>query len=56
LARVDIDDAADREPAVAEPVVAGERLAEVAGADDDDRPVVGEAELTRIWYTRNSTS
>ena len=32
-------------PALAEPAVAGERLAEVAGADDDDGPVVGEAEL-----------
>ena len=31
--------------ALAEPAVAGEGLAEVAGADDDDRPVVGEAEL-----------
>ena len=31
--------------ALAEAAVAGERLAEVAGADDDDRPVVVEAEL-----------
>ena len=45
LGRVDVDDAGDREAALAEAAVAGERLAEVAGADDDDRPVVGEAEL-----------
>ena len=37
--------AGDGEAALAEPAVAGERLAEVAGADDDDRPVVGQAEL-----------
>ena len=45
LGRVDVDDAGDGEAALAEPAVAGERLAEVAGADDDDRPVVGQAEL-----------
>ena len=45
LGGVDVDDATDREPSIAEPVVAGERLAEVAGADDDDGPVVGEAEF-----------
>ena len=33
------------EAPLAEPAVVGERLAEVAGADDDDGPVVGEAEL-----------
>ena len=45
LGRVVVDDAGDREAALAEPAVAGERLAEVAGADDHDGPVVGEAEL-----------
>ena len=45
LGGVDVDDPADREAPVAETVVAGERLAEVAGTDDDDRPVVGQAEL-----------
>ena len=45
LGRVDVDDAGDREAALAETAVAGEGLAEVAGADDDDRPVVGEAQL-----------
>ena len=45
LARVDVDDAGDREATLAEAAVAGERLAEVAGADDHDRPVVVEAEL-----------
>ena len=45
LGLVDVDDAGDREAALAEPAVAGEGLAEVAGADDDDRPVVGQAEL-----------
>ena len=45
LGGVDVDDAGDREAALAEPAVAGERLAEVAGADDHDRPVVGQAEL-----------
>jgi hypothetical protein len=46
LGDVDVDDAADGEPALAEPAVAGEGLAEVAGTDDDDRPVVVETELT----------
>ena len=45
LGRVVVDDAGHREAALAEPAVAGERLAEVAGADDDDGPVVGQAEL-----------
>ena len=49
LAGVDVDDAGDREAALAEPAVAGERLAEVAGADDDDRPVVGRPSSRRIW-------
>ena len=35
--------ARDGEAALAEPAVVGEGLAEVAGTDDDDRPVVGEA-------------
>ena len=46
LGGVDVDDAGDREATLAEAAVAGEGLAEVAGADDDDGPVVGEAELT----------
>ena len=37
--------AATGKPAVAEPAVVGEGLPEVADADDDDRPVLGEAEL-----------
>ena len=45
LGGVDVDDAGHGEAPLAEPAVAGERLAEVAGADDDDGPVVGEAEL-----------
>ena len=45
LGLVDVDDAGDGKAALAETAVAGEGLAEVAGADDDDRPVVGEAEL-----------
>ena len=45
LGVVDVDDAGDREAPLAEPAVAGERLAEVAGADDDDGPVVGQPEL-----------
>ncbi len=43
LVVVDVDDPGDREATVAEAAVAGERLAEVAGADDHDRPVVGRA-------------
>ena len=45
LGRVDIDDAGDGIAALAEAAVAGEGLAEVAGADDDDGPVVVEPEL-----------
>ena len=45
LRLIDVDDSRDRETALAEPAVTGKCLAEVAGADDDDRPVVGEAEL-----------
>ena len=45
LGGVDVDDAGDREAALAEAAVAGEGLAEVAGADDHDGPVVGQAEL-----------
>src|SRR5690606_20419137 len=41
----DVDHADDAEAALVEAAVAGERLSEVAGADDDDRPVVVEAEL-----------
>ncbi len=46
LLRVDVDDATDREPAFAETAVPGERFAEVAGADDHDVPLVGQAQLT----------
>ena len=45
LCLVDVDDACDGKAALAETAVAGEGLAEVAGADDDDGPVVGQAEL-----------
>ena len=45
LARVGVDERDDPEAAGAEAAVVGERLAEVADADDRDRPVVGEAEL-----------
>ena len=45
LGSVDIDDAGDGEASIAEPAVAREGLTEVAGADDHDGPVVGEAEL-----------
>ena len=45
LRGVGVDQRGDREAPLAEPAVVGEGLAEVAGADDDDRPVVGEAEL-----------
>src|SRR3954447_8330159 len=45
LAVVDVDHPGDREAAIPEPPVAGEGLAEVARTNDDDRPVVIEAEL-----------
>ena len=45
LGGVDVDDAGHRKAALVEAAVAGERLAEVAGADDHDRPVVVEPEL-----------
>ena len=45
--RVGIEQGHDPEAAGAEAAVVGERLAEVPDADDGDRPVVGEAELTR---------
>jgi hypothetical protein len=45
LRLVDVDDAGDGETPLAEPAVAGECLTQVAGADDDDRPVVGETQL-----------
>ena len=54
LGGVDVDDAGDREAALAEPAVAGERLAEVAGADDDDGPVVGQAELAADLVDRGT--
>ena len=46
LGGIDVDDAGDRESALVEAAVPGERLAEVAGADDHDRPFVFETELT----------
>ena len=45
LGVVDVDDATDRETAVAETVVAGEGLAQVAGPDDDDGPIMSETKL-----------
>ena len=45
LRRVGVDQRGDGEAPLGEPAVVGERLAEVADADDDDRPVLGEAEL-----------
>ena len=45
LGLVDVDDSGDRKAALTETAVSGERLSEVAGADDHDRPVVGEAEF-----------
>ena len=43
--RVGVDQGADREAAGGEAAVVGERVPEVADPDDDDRPVLGEAEL-----------
>ena len=45
LGRVDVDDGRHREAPLVEAGVVGEGLTEVAGADDHDRPVVGQAEL-----------
>jgi hypothetical protein len=56
LALVDVDDTGDGEPPLAEAAVAGERLAEVAGADDDDRQSCVRPSSRRIWYTRYATS
>jgi len=42
---VGVEQRDDPEPAAAEPRVVGERLAQVADADDDDRPVLGDADL-----------
>ena len=43
--RVGVEQGGDVEAARREPAVVGERVAKVADADDDDRPVLGEAEL-----------
>ena len=43
--RVRVEQRHDPEPAAAEPGVVGERLAEVADADDDHGPVLGHADL-----------
>ena len=43
--RVDVDQADDLKAPGAEALVVGQRVAEVAEAHDDDRPVVGQAEL-----------
>ncbi len=43
--RVGVEQGGDVEAARREPAVVGERVAEVADADDDDRPILGEAEL-----------
>jgi hypothetical protein len=45
LSLIDIDDATDGKSPLVEAAVSGERLSEVAGADDDDRPVLCETEL-----------
>jgi hypothetical protein len=45
LRRLDVDHAGDGKTALAETAVAGQGLAEVTGADDDDRPIVGQAQL-----------
>ena len=45
IAGVGVDQRPDREPAGGEAAVVGQRVAEVADADDDDRPVLGQAEL-----------
>ena len=42
---VGVDERGDAEAARGEAAVVGERVAEVADADDDDGPVLGEAEL-----------
>ena len=44
---VGVDEREHPEPPGAEAPVVGERLTQVADADDDDRPVVGEPELAR---------
>ena len=43
--RVGVEQGDDPEAAAAEAGVVGERVAEVADADDDDRPVLGHADL-----------
>ena len=43
--RVGVEQGDDAEAAAAEAGVVGERVAEVADADDDDRPVLGHADL-----------
>ena len=45
LGRVHVDQRRHGEAALAEPAVVGEGLSEVAGPDDDDGPVTGEAQL-----------
>jgi hypothetical protein len=45
LRGVGVDERRHREPAIAEAAVVREGLPEVADADDDDRPVLGETEL-----------
>ena len=45
LGGIDVDHRRDREASLVESGVVGERLAEVAGADDHDRPVVRQPEL-----------
>ena len=43
--RVGVDQRPDREPARGEPAVVGQRVPEVAEPHDDDRPVLGQAQL-----------
>ncbi len=45
LAGVDVHDGGDREAPLVEPPVVGKGVAEVAGADDHNWPIVGESEL-----------
>jgi hypothetical protein len=45
LRPVGVDERRDREASVAEPAVVGEGGTQVADADDDDRPVLGETQL-----------
>ena len=47
--RVGVEQRDDAEPARGEAGVVGERVAEVADPDDDDRPVLGQPISREIW-------